>query len=158
MQCPVCRLISPPNSSVCDCGYDFANGKGGRRRPVFILRSVLPSLTVTWLICTAGDLSTLFMPEAAGPWRVWANAVFNLFTPILMGFLLPRTSLIPAILLIFSVLLLGEALGKNIKSPALRIAYNLMVLLCLTAAVDKILWGEPKSIERMAEILSGSSR
>ncbi len=27
MQCPRCRLISPPTAARCDCGYDFATGK-----------------------------------------------------------------------------------------------------------------------------------
>jgi len=37
MECPVCGLINPPDSSRCDCGYDFGKQSGGSR-PRFLVR------------------------------------------------------------------------------------------------------------------------
>jgi hypothetical protein len=37
MECPVCGLINPPDSSLCDCGYDFGTQLGGSR-PRFLVR------------------------------------------------------------------------------------------------------------------------
>ena len=35
MECPICRLVSPPGAQRCDCGYNFVAGvdplAGGRR-------------------------------------------------------------------------------------------------------------------------------
>lgn len=37
MKCPICGLINPPDSSQCDCGYNFIKRTGGRR-PSFGIR------------------------------------------------------------------------------------------------------------------------
>jgi hypothetical protein len=29
MTCPVCGLLNPEHTAVCDCGYDFATKTGG---------------------------------------------------------------------------------------------------------------------------------
>lgn len=34
MECPVCGLVNPPHSLLCDCGHDFAAGTGGSRPPL----------------------------------------------------------------------------------------------------------------------------
>ena len=31
-KCPACRRVSPSESLVCECGYDFVADRGGRRR------------------------------------------------------------------------------------------------------------------------------
>jgi len=48
MECPVCGLISPPDTVACDCGYDFTKRTGGKWTPfrkrlpeAFILASLL---------------------------------------------------------------------------------------------------------------------
>ncbi len=36
MECPVCSLLNPPESSRCDCGYDFKERTGGFRSPFLV--------------------------------------------------------------------------------------------------------------------------
>ena len=32
LHCPLCRLVSPPRTILCDCGYDFVQGEPARQR------------------------------------------------------------------------------------------------------------------------------
>jgi hypothetical protein len=34
-ECPKCRVLNEPGTSVCDCGYDFTTGRKGTPRTVF---------------------------------------------------------------------------------------------------------------------------
>src|SRR5580698_3197916 len=146
MECPVCGLINPPDSSKCDCGYDFQKQAGGRRRRVLGFPSVAASLWLAWLIVTAGDFATIAGSGYTDRWNYFPNALFNLFTPILFGNL-SKTS-VP---LLFVGLFAGDWLGKQIKLATFRVTYNLLFLLGLTAAIDAITWGSPISIEKIRE-------
>jgi hypothetical protein len=151
MECPVCGLINPPNSSQCDCGYDFQKQAGGRRQRVLGFSPVAPSLWFAWLIITAGDFATLQGSGYTDRWNYFPNALFNLFTPILFGNLIKKSVLIVTLPILFVGLFVGDWVGKQIKFTSFRVAYNLLFLLVITAAVDVITWGSPKSIENAVE-------
>jgi len=151
MECPVCGLLNPPHSSQCDCGYDFQKRTGGRRRRTHWLHSVTPSLWFAWLIITAGDFATLEGAGYSDRWNHFPNALFNLFTPVLFGNLSKASALILTVPLLFAGLFAGDWFGKQIKLVSLRIVYNLVLLLGITAAIDGITWGSPMSIDRMVE-------
>jgi len=53
--------------------------------------------------------------------------------------------------LLFVGLFTDDLLGKRIKLKSLRLAYNLFFLFVMTAAIDVITWGSPKSIEHISE-------
>ena|SRR5579864_7889184 len=149
MECPVCGLTSPPSSARCDCGYDFDRRERGRkpRRTIALTpSSVLPSLWFAWVVVTAGDFFTLGGSGYSDVWNYFPNALFNLFTPILMGNLARGWITVPILL---AGLFLGDLIGKKIKLKILRIAYNLIFLLVITAIIDVITWGSPKSFEQI---------
>jgi hypothetical protein len=149
MECPFCGLINPPKSSRCDCGYDFDTRAGGRQQPS---PGFLQSLWFAWLIITIGDLVTLSGSGHSALWNYFPNALFNLFTPILLGNLLAKGPVLVITLpLLFVGLFAGDRAGKPIKLKSLRFIYNLVFLCALTAAIDAITWGTPKSIEHIVE-------
>lgn len=151
MECPVCGLINPPQNSQCDCGYDFQKRAGGRRRRILGFLFVTSSLWFVWLIMTAGDFATLGGSGYTDRWNYFPNALFNLFTPILFGNLSKTYVLIVIVPLLFVGLFVGDWFGKQIKLTSFRVAFNLLFLLGITAAVDEITWGSPKSIDNMVE-------
>jgi hypothetical protein len=65
MECPVCRLINPPDTLLCDCGYDFKKGAGGKRTPfrkrhagALLVAGLLASLLLLLRLC-----AQLFAPS-----------------------------------------------------------------------------------------------
>ena len=116
-----------------------------------MLHSVTPSLCFAWLIVTVGDLITLDASGYSDRWNYFPNALFNLFTPILIGNLAKASVLIVTVPLLFVGLFFGDWLGKQSKLMSVRVVYNLLILLSMTAAIDWITWGSPKSIERVVD-------
>ncbi len=110
------------------------------------------SLWFAWLIITAGDFATLFASGYTDSWNYFPNALFNLFTPMLLGNLAAKGSVL-AVTVPFLVLglLVGDLLGRRIKLKSLRLFYNLFFLFAITAAIDEITWGSPKSIQHFKE-------
>lgn len=149
MTCPVCKLINPPGSRVCDCGHDFITRVGGHRVPNVRLRALWASIWFTWAVVTAGDFLTLRGAGNDGRWNSLPNAIFNLFTPILYGNLAKPHLMGLVVPILFLGLIVGDWLGHRIRITTLRIVFNLAFLLSLTAAIDTIVWGSPKSFERI---------
>jgi hypothetical protein len=77
MQCPKCRLISPPGAERCDCGYSFVTRTVDRPAPG--LEGIARAARILWLL---GGLQVasivLGVAAAAGgagaPWVVVATA------------------------------------------------------------------------------------
>lgn len=141
MECPVCGLINPAHTTRCDCGYDFDKKTGGKRRRSLGL-SVVLSLWFAWLLVTTGDFATLGNAAYADVWKYFPHAVFNLFTPILFW-----NFSVKGVVLLLAGLLVGDLVGRMIRFKSIRVGYNLLCLFSLTAAIDVINWGSPKSIE-----------
>ena len=154
MECPICGLINSPDSLRCDCGYDF-NERAGGRRPKIQWHPFWSSLVFAWLIVTFGDLATSFDAGEPHRWNFVPNALFNLFTPILLGNLSKHSALGVTASLLFVGLFIGDLLGRYIKLKSFRLVYNLLFLGALTAAIDMITWGSTISIKRLLLIFSG---
>jgi hypothetical protein len=93
MDCPVCGLINPPDSSRCDCGYDFSKRTGGARPPFRIRHRgaffgviFLTALLTAWVVIegTKSTLSAVFLALVITPhiafgiaWTVWGRAPFS---------------------------------------------------------------------------------
>ena len=123
----------------------------GRRRLRW--RSVLLSLWAAWLIATFADAATIFGAGYVHRWNHIPNAIFNFFTPILIGnFDLKRPAIFP---LMFGVLLIGDLAGGKIRWPAVRVMYNLLVLAALTAAIDLIVQGSWLSFHFLRDAMQG---
>lgn len=146
MECSVCGLINPPETAQCDCGYDFNERAGARKPRSFGFRSAALSLWFAWLVVTAGDFATAYGSGYADSWDYFPNALFNLFTPILLWNFSAK-----GVTVLFLGLFLGDLAGKWIRFKSLRLVYNLLILFALTAAIDEINWGSPKSIEKIKE-------
>ena len=100
-------------------------------------RSFIRSLWFVWLIVTIADLATGPGSAFSDRWNYLPNALINIFTPVLLANISVKSV---AVLLVG--LVAGDLLGKRIK---LRFAYNLIFLLALTAAIDVMTWGTPRS-------------
>ena len=83
----------------------------------------------------------------------YLNTAFGLFTPMWMynsaGSLVDRKWVIT-----FPVLLLGLTFGEKLGNelgrwPILRSIYNLTALVALTMAMDLLIWGEWRSLNRL---------
>ncbi len=111
----------------------------------------LCNLWVLWLSVTIGDLLTLYGGLDQHGWVYIPHTLFDLFTPILLGNLgsPARKFTLP---LLFTVLWLANRVGRQLSSSALRILYNLIVLLFLTASVDYLSWGGWVSGARVAQM------
>jgi hypothetical protein len=64
LKCSVCGLINPPESSRCDCGYDFNTQSGGGRAPFRIynnglLYAVYGVLLIAGVLMAAGTMGGL---------------------------------------------------------------------------------------------------
>ena len=103
-------------------------------------RSALTSLWGAWLVVTF--ITFLLLMFAGGRGARWSHlpyAIFNLFTPVLLGNLSQRC--LEVFALLGFTLLVGGLLGRSIQWPLLRIVYNLSVLFTLTVACDFLVWG-----------------
>jgi hypothetical protein len=99
--------------------------------------SVVASLWLVWGVVTLGDLITLKRSGYSDDPNYIPNAVFNLFTPVLLGnFNLFTIALLPV------ALWLGNRFGKLIDNVAIRVAYNLLVLFLMTVGIDVLLLGQ----------------
>jgi hypothetical protein len=106
----------------------------------------VPSLWFAWLIVTPGDLVKFSGSGYSVVWNYFPNALFSLLTPILLGDLLVKALLLViTVPLLFVGLFAGDQAGRQIKLKSLRLIYNLVFLCALTAAIDAITWGSPKS-------------
>jgi hypothetical protein len=91
---------------------------------------------------TLCDLLTFFVPDGRR-----LHALFNLFTPTLLGNLIPNwLTLSVTVTLLFAGLFFGDLHGPEIKLNAVRLVYNLLFLFILTAVVDMKTWGSMQSI------------
>lgn len=51
-KCPKCRLINPPETETCDCGYNFTDSRGGAVKPKLstgfklVVLCVIPALII----------------------------------------------------------------------------------------------------------------
>ena len=109
--------------------------------------SIFLSLWACWLLVTLADAVTLYGAGNAGRWNHIPNAVFNFFTPILIGNFDLNRPVIFALLL--GGLLVGDLLGRAIPWASARIVFNLAVLAGLTAWVDSIVQGSWMSLENL---------
>src|ERR1700683_999818 len=135
MECPVCGLINPPDSLACDCGYDFSKRAGGRKRRSFGFHSIVLSLWFAWLIVIAGDFAKFPGSGHADYLYYFPNALFNLFTPILLWNFSAK-----GVTVLLLGLFLGDLAGRRIRFKSLRLVYNLLFLFALTVAIDEINW------------------
>jgi hypothetical protein len=108
--------------------------------------SVLASLWFVWVVVTLGDWLTLERSGMSDDPNYIPNAVFNLFTPILLANFAPIT-----IALLLVGLWLGDHFGKRICTKTIRFTYNLLVLFLLTLGIDVLLWGKPVSLNQITE-------
>jgi hypothetical protein len=93
-------------------------------------------------------ITFLLLMFAGGRGARWSHlpyAIFNLFTPVLLGNLSRRRLAVFA--LVGFTLLVGGLLGRLIRWPLLRIVYNLIALFALTVACDFLVWGHWTSWE-----------
>jgi len=109
------------------------------------LRSQSPLLTLRnlwgmWLLITLADALTIYGSGSRNCWTFVPNAIFNLLTPMLLGNLGGAFSKMTLPLMLV-ILFAGNLVGGLIHSTGLRITYNLVVLLLLTASLDYITWG-----------------
>ena len=115
---------------------------------------LLCNLWGLWILVTLGDFFTLY-GDGGSEYSLYyiPNSLFNLFTPMLVAnsWFAFRKMTLPLMLL---VLFVGNRIGSKIQVAALRVPYNLVVLLLLTAAVDYITWGKWPSGERVADIIN----
>jgi hypothetical protein len=114
------------------------------------ISSVVCSLWLAWFIVTFGDLMTGVESGESDSWTYIPNAIFNLFTPILIGN--AGGTLVITLPLLVGGLFAGDLLGRRIPVKILRIVYNLLVLFALTIAVDVITWSKPMSLLRISEV------
>src|SRR5215813_7928728 len=81
MECPNCKLISPPNSMRCDCGYDFQSGTAEENRT--FSTSVKTGLgTILKAVAGGAGLVCLLTPLTGLGVLVF---VFALFVAIIAG-------------------------------------------------------------------------
>jgi hypothetical protein len=133
MECPVCRLLNPPASLRCDCGYDFVHQSGGRRQSLIRPRAILHSLWLVWLVITICDFATIYLGR--GPrWNNFPYVLFNLFTPVLFG----NFTAVPLLLV---GLLVGDLVGTRIPWKSVRLLYNLVVLFGLRSPSMRLFGG-----------------
>ena len=99
------------------------------------------SLWFVWLIVTIADLATAPGSAFSDRWNYFPNALINIFTPVLLANISAKSV---AVLLVG--LVAGDLLGKRIKLLSLRFAYHLLFLFTLTAAIDVMTWGTPRSL------------
>jgi hypothetical protein len=109
------------------------------------------SLWGVWLVVTAGAAATIRGAGQPAAWNRIPYAIFNFFTPILLGNFDMKRPVI--FLLLFGVLLLGDLAGRKMKWSALRMTYNLLVLAGVTAAIDLIVQGSWISLLELREAL-----
>jgi hypothetical protein len=68
------------------------------------------------LLVTAGDFATLSGSGYADLWNYFPNALFNLFTPMLLGNLAARASvLVITVPLLFVGLFVGDLAGRRVQ-------------------------------------------
>lgn len=108
--------------------------------------SVVARLWFVWGVVTLGDLITLQRSGYSDDPNYIPNAVFNLFTPVLVA----NVNLI-TIALLPVALWLGNRFGKLIDNIAIRVTYNLLVLFLMTVGIDLLLWGKPLSLHQATE-------
>ena len=110
-------------------------------------KSFFLSLWAYWLFVTLADVVTLYGAGNEGRWNHIPNAVFNFFTPILIGNLDLNRPVIFALLL--GGLLIGDLLSRAIPWATVRVVFNLILLAGLTGWIDSIVQGSWMSLDRL---------
>ncbi len=103
--------------------------------------SAVRSLWFVWLIVTLADLATAPGSAFSDRWNYFPNALVNIFTPVLLA-----NIAVKSVVVLLAALLVGDFLGRRIKLRSLRLVYNLLFLFALTAAIDVMTWGTPRSV------------
>ena len=102
MECPICRLQSPPEAERCDCGYDFVAGVDPLAASRVAARQekgrgVTRGLAWALVGCVVLAVSIAMLDHAPEPWDLAVLLVGATVVPLAIGLVTVRDA-VPAAL------------------------------------------------------------